>query len=219
MTMGVANASSINGPGYPAPGGNSFVSGGNNPATTANYVTYSAFNTTQFDQLWWGPHVAAAMNGSLTNYMTAVSFSADDMTAYFTGSTIVNGQFINGSVATEFIATITGGSSGWVTSSSLGISGPNTPLAVAEITGATFTLTEQFLANGQPFLPFYDSAHSFAQGAAQTAINGEFYYTSPVSQVGGVPEPTTWAMMLLGFAGIGFMAYRRRNQSTALTIA
>jgi len=27
-----------------------------------------------------------------------------------------------------------------------------------------------------------------------------------------VPEPATWAMMLLGFAGIGFLAYRRRNQ-------
>jgi hypothetical protein len=26
----------------------------------------------------------------------------------------------------------------------------------------------------------------------------------------GVPEPSTWAMMLLGFAGVGFMAYRRK---------
>lgn len=27
-----------------------------------------------------------------------------------------------------------------------------------------------------------------------------------------VPEPSTWAMMLLGFAGVGFMAYRRKQQ-------
>jgi hypothetical protein len=27
-----------------------------------------------------------------------------------------------------------------------------------------------------------------------------------------VPEPATWAMMLLGFAGLGFMAYRRKNK-------
>jgi hypothetical protein len=26
-----------------------------------------------------------------------------------------------------------------------------------------------------------------------------------------VPEPSTWAMMILGFAGVGFLAYRRRN--------
>jgi hypothetical protein len=31
----------------------------------------------------------------------------------------------------------------------------------------------------------------------------------------GVPEPSTWAMMILGFAGIGFLAYRRRNRIVA----
>jgi hypothetical protein len=28
----------------------------------------------------------------------------------------------------------------------------------------------------------------------------------------GVPEPSTWAMILLGFAGVGFMAYRRKSK-------
>jgi hypothetical protein len=28
----------------------------------------------------------------------------------------------------------------------------------------------------------------------------------------GVPEPSTWAMMGLGFAGLGFMAYRRKDR-------
>jgi hypothetical protein len=28
--------------------------------------------------------------------------------------------------------------------------------------------------------------------------------------VRGVPEPATWVMMILGFAGVGFMAYRRK---------
>ena len=27
-----------------------------------------------------------------------------------------------------------------------------------------------------------------------------------------VPEPATWAMLLLGFAGVGFMAYRRKSK-------
>ena len=31
---------------------------------------------------------------------------------------------------------------------------------------------------------------------------------------GAVPEPSTWAMMLLGFAGLGFMAYRRTKTNT-----
>jgi PEP-CTERM motif len=32
--------------------------------------------------------------------------------------------------------------------------------------------------------------------------------------VAAVPEPSTWAMMILGFAGIGFMAYRRKSKPT-----
>lgn len=29
---------------------------------------------------------------------------------------------------------------------------------------------------------------------------------------GAVPEPSTWAMLILGFAGIGFMTYRRKSK-------
>jgi hypothetical protein len=40
------------------------------------------------------------------------------------------------------------------------------------------------------------------------ALTGKTSYTP---QVAAVPEPSTWAMMILGFAGVGFMAYRRRK--------
>jgi hypothetical protein len=36
--------------------------------------------------------------------------------------------------------------------------------------------------------------------------------------VAAVPEPATWAMMLLGFAGVGFMAYRRRSGNRAVRL-
>lgn len=36
--------------------------------------------------------------------------------------------------------------------------------------------------------------------------------TFSVTIASPVPEPTTWAMMILGFAGVGFLAYRRRSQ-------
>jgi hypothetical protein len=32
-----------------------------------------------------------------------------------------------------------------------------------------------------------------------------------------VPEPSTWAMMVLGFAGVGFMAYRRKSKPVLMT--
>lgn len=40
----------------------------------------------------------------------------------------------------------------------------------------------------------------------QIAILNMVQYTPPV------PEPSTWAMMILGFACLGFLAYRRRPQ-------
>jgi hypothetical protein len=30
--------------------------------------------------------------------------------------------------------------------------------------------------------------------------------------VAAVPEPSTWAMLLIGFAGIGFVAYRQKSK-------
>jgi hypothetical protein len=40
-----------------------------------------------------------------------------------------------------------------------------------------------------------------------------------VESITAVPEPSTWAMMMLGFAGVGFMAYRRRNQGSTFRLA
>jgi len=56
---------------------------------------------------------------------------------------------------------------------------------------------------------FWDGIHPTA--AAHMEIADAFVAT--------VPEPSTWAMMILGFAGVGFMAYRRRQNGTALRIA
>ena len=51
-------------------------------------------------------------------------------------------------------------------------------------------------------------------------LEGRSYINFHTTQFGGgeirgnispVPEPSTWAMMILGFAGVGFMAYRRRS--------
>ena len=68
---------------------------------------------------------------------------------------------------------------------------------------------------------------SFTTGASQTVLTvtfeasassntgsvglslDDFYFADSVS---AVPEPSTWAMMILGFAGIGFMACRSKNK-------
>lgn len=37
--------------------------------------------------------------------------------------------------------------------------------------------------------------------------------TLTLTEVAAVPEPTTWAMMILGFCGLSFMAYRKQGRS------
>lgn len=36
--------------------------------------------------------------------------------------------------------------------------------------------------------------------------------------VSAVPEPSTWAMMILGFVGVGFMAYRRKSKPALMAV-
>jgi PEP-CTERM motif len=36
--------------------------------------------------------------------------------------------------------------------------------------------------------------------------------------VNAVPEPATWTMMILGFAGVGFMAYRRKSKPALMAV-
>jgi len=41
-------------------------------------------------------------------------------------------------------------------------------------------------------------------------------FTAQLTEVVGVPEPSTWAMMLIGFAGLGYAGYRASRRSVAL---
>ena len=37
-----------------------------------------------------------------------------------------------------------------------------------------------------------------------------------ITLASAVPEPSTWAMMILGFAGVGFMTYRRKSKPSLI---
>ena len=45
----------------------------------------------------------------------------------------------------------------------------------------------------------------------------EFALATPIG-IPGTPEPSTWAMMMLGFAGLGYAAFRRNTKVGALAI-
>lgn len=61
------------------------------------------------------------------------------------------------------------------------------------------------------------TSHIYAQvnDVAGAYSNNYEFFDVTVSAVSAVPEPSTWAMMILGFAGVGFMAYRRRKSALA----
>ena len=47
---------------------------------------------------------------------------------------------------------------------------------------------------------------------SQVTFTGDGQFTGSMTAITAVPEPSTWAMMILGFAGLGFMAYRRKSK-------
>lgn len=48
------------------------------------------------------------------------------------------------------------------------------------------------------------------------STNGPNPGLSDIHFTSAIPEPSTWAMMILGFAGIGFLAYRRKDRMALL---
>jgi hypothetical protein len=80
--------------------------------------------------------------------------------------------------------------------------------------GDTTQVWQQFTYNG--FSNVDAVTFRFVSGDLPSDFNSAFD-SVVISTVDAVPEPSTWAMMILGFAGVGYMTYRRRKQSTALT--
>jgi hypothetical protein len=82
------------------------------------------------------------------------------------------------------------------------------------VTTSGNVLSAGFQANSQSFFQVngqFFGANAFLQTSGLLSLEFEqIQYSTIISEVtAAVPEPSTWAMMLLGFAGIGFMAYRR----------
>jgi hypothetical protein len=93
-----------------------------------------------------------------------------------------------------------------------------------------------FLTTSDPNLDPYEGlgtvtlkqSFSHSNSNSSLSINGDCSYCTPPdislsaliritydytpTAIAAVPEPSTWAMMILGFAGVGFMAYRRKNK-------
>jgi len=97
--------------------------------------------------------------------------------------------------------------------------------------GAAYTFTGSYiaslipgLANGNRTSANTNPLVTFVFGGSDIGLIGGMQLTSQqnafeidnIGVISGVPEPSTWAMMLLGFGAVG-LAVRRRRSSKALT--
>jgi hypothetical protein len=73
-----------------------------------------------------------------------------------------------------------------------------------DIYGLVFTIA------GGDSVNLWSNGGDFAYGIGVT--DGTDVLDRATVTVAAVPESSTWAMMILGFAGVGFMAYRRKSK-------
>jgi hypothetical protein len=107
---------------------------------------------------------------------------------------------------------------------SLTITQPTNPPGdnVFNISNATLALLGPFTLAGVTVsdIKFHEEGDGSYNGTNWSNPEGgisHLYITADFTAA--VPEPSTWAMMILGFTGVGFMAYRRRNNGPAFRVA
>jgi hypothetical protein len=104
-------------------------------------------------------------------------------------------------------------------------------IAADNIADGTTTSDGIPVTDGNPFPGFHCGSNyclvgpgdPTAENASNLGPNGSLNF--PLTGVdnftltAAVPEPSTWAMMILGFCGVGFMAYRRKQNGASFRIA
>jgi hypothetical protein len=168
-----------------------------------------------------------------------VTFSANSFQALPNPATPVPVDPVNGSFTISFDPTLD------YTNSTTGISISSLNIVLGSTLSFTYNHTSDFLqvgglANGAGVIQFSPStddfylqisglglgAPAFVQlGYAQVSSPDTQFFTinqtgavSATAITAAVPEPSTWAMMLLGFAGVGFMAYRRKSKPALVAV-
>jgi hypothetical protein len=94
--------------------------------------------------------------------------------------------------------------------------GQTTSFAISTLSGSD-SHTFDYFAPGlyTPTYSFVGTYQEFANSGYQVPspeslnLKGDF---AAFSVAPAVPEPSTWAMMILGFCGLGFMAFRRKSK-------
>ncbi len=140
-------------------------------------------------------------------------------TAAFPASVTLGFYDLGGSitVGAQVGANFTLSTSSYVTTMPANIVTALLPGSGRTLTAGTYLL---FITSSNLALPEYlgsgngifvdDGVLDLAPGQAYKPLGNS--YDIGVALSNSVPEPSTWAMLLLGFAGLGFSGYRRRTR-------
>jgi PEP-CTERM motif len=164
---------------------------------------------------------SAAVTENFDFTLTGVAEDAAGLGAGLSGSGEVTGTLeSNGSVLVTAITGTVDGSmikkvvkvDGFLGNDNLIFPTATSPAGTPLVDGQGFAFK---LANGQDVQVFGDDLPAGIFEIEGTNSNGAAEFTLTAA----VPEPSTWAMMILGFCGLGFMAYRRKQNGAALSVA
>jgi hypothetical protein len=183
--------------------GTSSVVGTYNSFVATEAATDASLPNTTWTAIAGTPGVSAASNvscGSVCNNNVPIYLVDGTLVARSTASLFSNGLLGNinedGKGAAVSVLAME-----WVGSNMDGTAAPGHELG-------TFIPDSYFLFFGDAVFPSFTNSTEMQL----FGLSGELEVAA------AVPEPSTWAMMLLGFAGAGFMAYRRKPKP-ALMVA
>jgi PEP-CTERM motif-containing protein len=172
----------------------------NNPSTTFPQASFGVIETAfTYNPTTQG--AIASINASVDKNLTTSEISTTAIGNTFRPLIEQDGNFYLAAVTGPSIPTGPG-TTGYQTISASGL-------------GASDFLLFDFMTGifGTAHPDFGGDAITFGLGQTFNFVpgtNNEADYDNLSLTVNSVPEPSTWAMLLLGFVGIGFMAYRRK---------
>ena len=141
------------------------------------------------------------------------------------GSASMHGAGLLGTVAFNVVTTHDyGGTTGWRAGDGTDLFGGDTSFPI-DANGLVFNSGPW--GSGYVFGVYSDGAGGYQNALFGQGGAGNFYsYNVPIAlreftaQASGVPEPSTWAMLMIGFAGLGYAAFRHgRSESLSRSIA
>jgi hypothetical protein len=174
-------------------------SGIENPVVVGSFF---ALNTGSLN-IWFGGKGDAVFTDILTASVNGVDtgFSLNNQTAtlgqYFNFGPVTAGQIVQFSIRANDTGNV------W----------SQDPNSNSDLANHLYTTAFSGGVIGSTFVPAstYIAFEDLAKDVSDfNYLDLQIYAKSGV--VAAVPEPSTWAMMILGFAGVGFMAYRRKSK-------